>query len=100
MAGAVAAEKLDRVFRSAAQVEDATGVGVLGMVPEVKGAAAQRSNVVTHVLEDNDVAGGAKQSAQGSPPSSLGASIGRRASSPSPPRRLERGRDDFGRCLG
>ena len=53
MAGAIAAEKLDRVFRSAAQVEDATGVGVLGMVPEVKGAAAQRSNVVTHVLENN-----------------------------------------------
>lgn len=53
MAGAVAAEKLYRVFRSAAQVEDATGVGVLGMVPEVKGAAAQRSNVVTHVLENN-----------------------------------------------
>ena len=52
MAGAVAAEKLDRVFRSAAQVEDATGVGVLGMVPEVKGAAAQRSNVVAHVLEN------------------------------------------------
>jgi capsular exopolysaccharide synthesis family protein len=52
MAGAVAAEKLDRVFRSAAQVEDATGVGVLGMVPEVKGAASQRSNVVAHVLEN------------------------------------------------
>lgn len=52
MAGAVAAEKLDRVFRSAAQVEEATGVGVLGMVPEVKGAAAQRSNVVGHVLEN------------------------------------------------
>ena len=52
MAGAVAAEKLDRVFRSAAQVEEATGVGVLGMVPEVKGAAAQRSNVVAHVLDN------------------------------------------------
>ena len=52
MAGAVAAEKLDRVFRSAAQVEEATGVGVLGMVPEVKGSAANRSNVVTHVLEN------------------------------------------------
>ncbi len=52
MAGAVAAEKLDRVFRAAAQVEDATGVGVLGMVPEVKGAASQRSNVVSHVLEN------------------------------------------------
>ncbi len=52
MAGAVAAEKLDRVFRSAAQVEQATGVGVLGMVPEVKGAAVARSNVVAHVLEN------------------------------------------------
>ena len=52
MAGAVAAEKLDRVFRSAAQVEEATGVGVLGMVPEVKGSAANRSNVVAHILEN------------------------------------------------
>ncbi|WP_425066184.1 GumC family protein [Reyranella sp.] len=48
----VAAEKLDRVFRSAAQVEEATGVGVLGMIPEVKGAAAARSNVVSHMLEN------------------------------------------------
>lgn len=52
MAGAIAAEKLDRVFRSAAQVEEATGVGVLGMVPEVKGPATTRSNVVAHVLEN------------------------------------------------
>lgn len=52
MAGAVAAEKLDRVFRSAAQVEEATGIGVLGMVPEVKGPATTRSNVVAHVLEN------------------------------------------------
>lgn len=52
MAGAVAAEKLDRVFRSAAQVEESVGVGVLGMVPEVRGAAATRSNVVAHVLEN------------------------------------------------
>ncbi len=52
MAGAVAAEKLDRVFRSAAQVEEATGVNVLGMVPEVKGPASTRSNVVAHVLEN------------------------------------------------
>ncbi len=52
MAGAVAAEKLDRVFRSASQVEEATGVGVLGMVPEVKGTASVRSNVVAHVLEN------------------------------------------------
>jgi len=49
---AVAAEKLDRVFRSAAQIEEATGVGVLGMVPEVKGPASARSNVVSHVLEN------------------------------------------------
>lgn len=52
MAGAVAAEKLDRVFRSAAQVEEATGIGVLGMVPEVKGPATTRSSVVAHVFEN------------------------------------------------
>ena len=52
MAGAIAIEKLDRVFRSAAQVEEATGVSVLAMVPEVKGTAAARSNVVTNILEN------------------------------------------------
>jgi succinoglycan biosynthesis transport protein ExoP len=52
MAGAIAAEKLDRVFRSSAQVEEATGVSVLAMVPEVKGTAATRSNVVTTILEN------------------------------------------------
>lgn len=52
VAFAMAAEKLDRVFRSAAQVEEATGVGVLAMVPEVKGPAAARPNVVSHVLEN------------------------------------------------
>ncbi|MGQ0580725.1 MAG: GumC family protein [Reyranella sp.] len=52
MAGAIAAEKLDRVFRSAAQVEEATGVSVLAMVPEVKGSAATRANVVTNILEN------------------------------------------------
>lgn len=51
MAGAVAAEKLDRVFRSASQVEKATGVAVLGMVPLVKGAAGMRANIVTQVLD-------------------------------------------------
>lgn len=51
MAGAVAAEKLDRVFRSASQVEKATGVAVLGMVPLVKGSASLRANIVTHVLD-------------------------------------------------
>ncbi len=52
MAGAIAAEKLDRVFRSAAQVEEATGVSVLAMVPEVKSSSATRSNVVTNILEN------------------------------------------------
>lgn len=52
MAGAIAAEKLDRVFRSAAQVEEATGVSVLAMVPEVKGSTATRANVVTTILEN------------------------------------------------
>jgi polysaccharide biosynthesis transport protein len=51
MAGAIAAEKLDRVFRSASQVEKATGVAVLGMVPLVKGAAGLRANIVTQVLD-------------------------------------------------
>ena len=51
MAGAIAAEKLDRVFRSASQVEKATGVAVLGMVPLVKGAVGQRSSIVTQVLD-------------------------------------------------
>lgn len=51
MAGAIAAEKLDRVFRSASQVEKATGVAVLGMVPLVKGSAALRANIVSQVLD-------------------------------------------------
>jgi succinoglycan biosynthesis transport protein ExoP len=51
MAGAVAAEKLDRVFRSASQVEKATGVAVLGMVPLIKGSAGLRANMVTQVLD-------------------------------------------------
>jgi capsular exopolysaccharide synthesis family protein len=51
MAGAIAAEKLDRVFRSASQVEKATGVAVLGMVPLVKGSAGLRANIVTQVLD-------------------------------------------------
>ncbi len=52
MAGAIAIEKLDRVFRSAPQVEEATGVSVLAMVPEVKGTAITRSNVVTNIIEN------------------------------------------------
>jgi capsular exopolysaccharide synthesis family protein len=52
MAGAVAAEKLDRVFRSAAQIEEATGVNVLGMIPELKGASGVRASVVGQVLDN------------------------------------------------
>ncbi|MGD9879796.1 MAG: GumC family protein, partial [Reyranella sp.] len=52
MAGAVAAEKLDRVFRSAAQIEEATGVNVLGMIPEVKGARSVRASVVGQILDN------------------------------------------------
>src|SRR5258708_3228778 len=51
MTAAVAAEKLDRVFRSASQVEKATGVAVLGMVPLVKGPAGLRANIVSQVLD-------------------------------------------------
>jgi succinoglycan biosynthesis transport protein ExoP len=51
MAGAIAAEKLDRVFRSASQVEKATGVAVLGMVPLVKSSGGLRANIVTQVLD-------------------------------------------------
>ena len=51
MAGAIAAEKLDRVFRSASQVEQATGVAVLGMIPLVKGSVGQRASIVSQVLD-------------------------------------------------
>lgn len=51
VAGSIAAEKLDRVFRSASQVESATGVAVLGMVPLVKGAMGQRASIVNQVLD-------------------------------------------------
>ena len=51
MAGAIAAEKLDRVFRSASQVEKATGVAVLGMIPLVKSTLGQRANIVTQVVD-------------------------------------------------
>jgi succinoglycan biosynthesis transport protein ExoP len=51
MAGAIAAEKLDRVFRSASQVEKATGVAVLGMIPLVKSTIGQRANIVTQVVD-------------------------------------------------
>ncbi len=52
MAGAVAAEKLDRVFRSAAQVEEVGGRGGARHGAGSPRAAATRSNVVAHVLEN------------------------------------------------
>ncbi len=58
MAGAIAAEKLDRVFRSASQVEKATGVAVLGMVPLVKGSASLRANIVRPGARPYDIVGG------------------------------------------
>jgi capsular exopolysaccharide synthesis family protein len=51
MAGAIAAEKLDRVFRSASQVEKATGVAVLGMVPLVRNSIGQRASIVGQILD-------------------------------------------------
>jgi succinoglycan biosynthesis transport protein ExoP len=51
MAGAIAAEKLDRVFRSASQVEKATGVAVLGMVPLVRNTIGQRASIVGQILD-------------------------------------------------
>ncbi|UYN93241.1 MAG: polysaccharide biosynthesis tyrosine autokinase [Enhydrobacter sp.] len=51
VAGSIAAEKLDRVFRSASQVEKATGVAVLGMIPLVRGAMGQRASIVSTVLD-------------------------------------------------
>ncbi len=51
VAGSIAAEKLDRVFRSASQVEKATGVAVLGMVPLVRGSMGQRASIVSQVLD-------------------------------------------------
>ena len=43
MGGAVAVEKLDRGFRSSSQIEKATGLAVLGMVPLLKGTANGRA---------------------------------------------------------
>lgn len=50
MGGAVALEKLDRGFRSASQIEKATGVAVLGMIPLVRGARGSRSSAVGQVI--------------------------------------------------
>jgi succinoglycan biosynthesis transport protein ExoP len=50
MGGAIAFEKLDRGFRSATQIEKATGLAVLGMIPLVKGARGARSSAVSQVI--------------------------------------------------
>lgn len=50
MAGAVAVEKLDRGFRSASQIEKATGLAVLGMIPMLKGIRVARSSMLAQVV--------------------------------------------------
>ena len=50
MAGAVTIEKLDRGFRSASQIEKATGLAVLGMVPMLKGVRAARASMLAQVV--------------------------------------------------
>lgn len=50
LGGAVALDKLDRGFRSASQIEKATGVAVLGMIPLVRGARGLRSSAVGQVI--------------------------------------------------
>jgi len=51
MGGAIGAEKLDRGFRAASQVEKATGFAVLGMIPLIKGPAGARASAVGRVLD-------------------------------------------------
>jgi len=50
MAGAVTIEKLDRGFRSASQIEKATGLAVLGMVPMLKGVRSARASMLAQVV--------------------------------------------------
>ncbi len=50
MAGAVTIEKLDRGFRSASQIEKATGLAVLGMVPMLKGIRTARASMLAQVV--------------------------------------------------
>ena len=50
MAGAVTIEKLDRGFRAASQIEKATGLAVLGMVPMLKGVRAARASMLAQVV--------------------------------------------------
>ncbi len=50
MGAAVGVEKLDRGFRSAGQIEKATGLAVLGMVPVLKGLRTARASMVAQVV--------------------------------------------------
>jgi polysaccharide biosynthesis transport protein len=50
MGGAVAVEKLDRGFRSSTQIEKATGLAVLGMVPMLKGIRTARASMLAQVV--------------------------------------------------
>jgi polysaccharide biosynthesis transport protein len=50
MAGAVTVEKLDRGFRSSSQIEKATGLAVLGMVPMLKGIRTARASMLAQVV--------------------------------------------------
>ncbi len=50
MGGAIAVEKLDRGFRSSTQIEKATGLAVLGMVPMLKGIRAGRASMLAQVV--------------------------------------------------
>lgn len=49
--GAIAIEKLDRGFRAASQIEKATGLAVLGMVPMLKGIRTSRSSMLSQVVD-------------------------------------------------
>lgn len=50
MGGAVTVEKLDRGFRSSTQIEKATGLAVLGMVPLLKGLRTGRASMLAQVV--------------------------------------------------
>jgi polysaccharide biosynthesis transport protein len=50
MVGAVTIEKLDRGFRAASQIEKATGLAVLGMVPMLKGIRTARASMLAQVV--------------------------------------------------
>jgi succinoglycan biosynthesis transport protein ExoP len=50
MVGAVTIEKLDRGFRAASQIEKATGLAVLGMVPMLKGIRSARASMLAQVV--------------------------------------------------